>query len=679
MKHILVVDDTPTNLSFVESVLKDTYKLALARSGEKAVKYLEKTQVDLILLDIMMQGMDGFETFECIKQLPLNQNTPVVFLTADVNVENEIKGLKMGAVDFIRKPFVPEVMLNRIDRVLKLEELMTDLEEKVEEKTKQIEQISFETIATIASMIEAKDSYTQGHSIRVSEYSAKLAQKLGWDDTKVQNLKYIALLHDIGKVGIPDSVLNKPGKLTEIEYGIIKSHTSIGGDILNDVETITDAALGAKYHHERYDGKGYPSGVSGNGIPEVARIICICDAYDAMNSKRVYRDKLSIETICKEFEDGKGKQFDPEYADVFLELIKSGELEIEEVNPTNNEKTLSGESSLLLNQIVKNMEEESERNERYDLLTGLLNRKNGEKEIVDALREGSGCLAFVDLDNLKKTNDILGHLAGDYAIKSVGEVLLAFQENAIAARIGGDEYLYYMKNVDEELAKAKIEELVEAFNQKKKEDTYLSFSSLSIGMCMAKKNDIYSEILKKADKALYHVKQSGKAGYYMYTHIDEMSKKKSSIDLDKIVENLNNSRTKKGTQNLEYREFTKVFDFVQNLVSRFEYKANFVMLTLEPVDYNHVDLEEQEYAMKCMEKTIKDVLRNVDVSTRFSSEQFLIVLLNVESGYVDVIINRIFTAFHKIYTKNRVSLSYDIADLNDSHKKLVESVEATTE
>ena len=240
MKHILVVDDTPTNLSFVESVLKDKYKLALAKSGERAIKYLEKTQVDLILLDIMMEGMDGFETFEYIRKLPMNQNTPVVFLTADINVENEIKGLNMGAVDFIRKPFVPEVMLNRIARVLQLEELMMDLEKKVEEKTKQIEQISFETIATIASMIEAKDSYTKGHSIRVSEYSARLAKKLGWEEEKIQNLKYIALLHDIGKVGIPDSVLNKPGNLTEIEYGIIKSHTTIGGDILREIETIPD-------------------------------------------------------------------------------------------------------------------------------------------------------------------------------------------------------------------------------------------------------------------------------------------------------------------------------------------------------------------------------------------------------------------------------------------------------
>lgn len=176
MKCILVVDDSTTNLKFVESVLKDTYKLILVKSGEKALQYLVKNTVDLVLLDILMPEMDGFETFEKIKSLELNRDVPVVFLTADVDVDNEIKGLEMGAVDFIRKPFVPEVMLNRINRILRLEELNKNLEDKVKEKTIQVEQLSFEIISTIASMIEAKDSYTKGHSVRVAEYSALIAK-----------------------------------------------------------------------------------------------------------------------------------------------------------------------------------------------------------------------------------------------------------------------------------------------------------------------------------------------------------------------------------------------------------------------------------------------------------------------------------------------------------------------
>ena len=218
MKRIIAVDDNVTTLKMVERVLKDNYKLVLVKSGEKALAYLKDNLVDLILLDIVMPEMDGFEVFENIKKLDnANNSAPVVFLTADTEVGSELKGLNMGAMDFIKKPFIPEVMLNRIDNIIKLSELMKDLERKVIEKTRQIEQISFETIATIASMIEAKDSYTKGHSVRVAEYSAILARELGWSEEEICNLRYVALLHDIGKVGIPDSVLNKPDNLTEIE------------------------------------------------------------------------------------------------------------------------------------------------------------------------------------------------------------------------------------------------------------------------------------------------------------------------------------------------------------------------------------------------------------------------------------------------------------------------------
>lgn len=662
MKHILVVDDSTTNLKFVESILKDKYKLVLAKSGERALRYLEKNTVDLVLLDLMMPEMDGFETFERIKQLELNKNTPVVYLTADVDVESEIKGLKMGAKDFIRKPFVPEVMLKRISHIMQLEELMHHLEEKVEEKTKQIEQISFETIATIASMIEAKDSYTKGHSVRVAEYSALLAKELGWDSKSIQNLKYIALLHDIGKVGIPDSVLNKPGKLTEIEFDVIKSHTNIGGDILKDIETIPDVALGAKYHHERYDGKGYPCGLAGEDIPVLARIICIADAYDAMSSKRVYRDSLPFEVICEQLKLGRGTQFDPLLLDEFLKLLTEGRLVINSGGP-KQEKTLSTESSVLLNQIMKNIEKGNQKNDKYDFLTGLLNRKNGESAIAEAIKKDKGCLAFIDLDNLKKTNDVMGHLAGDYALKCVGEVLSQYSENAIIARIGGDEFLYYVNGVDENIVTGLIEEIIDAFEKKKEQDKYLSFSSLSIGVCFTNTSDTYTEVLQKADKALYHVKQSGKDGYYFFTYIEGINNHKNSVDLEKLANSLRMSGAYSGSLSVEYREFTKIYDFVQNLVKRFDYNMQLIMITLEPKDYENIDIDEQEYAMNCMEKTIQASLRNVDVCTRFSGEQFLVVLFNAKKEDVTLITNRIFDNFNKIYNNKAVDVSYDIANL----------------
>lgn len=666
MKRIIAVDDNVTNLKMVERVLKDKYKLVLVKSGEKALTYLENNLVDLILLDIVMPEMDGFQVFENIKQLDNSNNSvPVVFLTADTEVGSEVKGLNMGAMDFIKKPFIPEVMLNRIENILELSELMKDLEHKVQEKTRQIEQISFETIATIASMIEAKDSYTKGHSVRVSEYSARLAKELGWSEDKIGNLRYVALLHDIGKVGIPDSVLNKPGKLNEIEFSVIKSHTSIGGDILNDIKTIAGVSLGAKYHHERYDGKGYPTGVAGEDIPEIARIICIADAYDAMNSKRIYRDNLSKDEIYSQLENGKGTQFDPKFTDLFLKLLDEDKLVIEDEDELEKaELTLTKESSILLNQIVNNIEE-NQKSDIYDILTGVLNRKTGESRIAEAVRTRPGCLMFVDLDNLKKTNDSMGHLAGDYVLKNLGTILLKYGDKTIVSRVGGDEFLCYIPEVEEKEAVNMVESIIKEFDFIKKDNEYLKYSSLSIGMYMSSGKELFADAVTNADKALYHIKHGGKAGYCMYSEIEGMQNKKTSIDLNNMVKSLKANRTSHGAINVEFDEFKKIYDFVLNIVHRFDHDLQLIMLTLEPIDYNNFDIEEQEYAMYCMKKAIKGALRNTDVSTRFSSEQFLVILLNATDKDVDMILKRIHEKFDKEYKRNEVNVSYDIADLND--------------
>jgi len=663
MKSILVVDDSTTNLKFVESMFKDVYKLTLVKSGEQALKYLRKNQVDLVLLDLFMPEMDGFETFEKIKELEMNAEVPVVFLTADVDTDSEVKGLKMGAMDFVRKPFVPEVMKKRIERILQLEDLTKNLKDIIQEKTMQIEQLSFEIIATVASMIEAKDSYIKGHSVRVAEYSALLAEALGWNEKEIQNLKYAGLLHDIGKVGIPDNVLNKPGKLTEIEFNIIKSHTTIGGDILKEIETIDGVDYGAMFHHERYDGNGYPNELSGEEIPLISRIICIADAYDAMNSKRVYRDRLAPEIVRRELINGKGAQFDPELVDVFVELLDNGKLKLGNAFE-GIEKSISGEGTKLLNQIMRNIEEESRRIEEPDYLTGLLNRKSGENRIIKLMEEKPGCLAFIDLDNLKRTNDTMGHLAGDQALMAVAEVLKEHGENAIISRIGGDEFLYYMIEADKDSATKTMQSIMKQFDEKKKENVYLSVSSLSIGLCLTNPTDVYSDVMQKADKALYHVKQSGKYGFYFHTNVPLDNKQKASVDLERLVYNLKEYGAYSGTMSVEYREFTKIYDFINHLVERYDYNMQLIMLTVEPGEMEEFYIDEHEMAMFCMEKSIQNSLRTVDVCTRFSSEQFLIVLLNAQKEDIVNITNRIFEYFYKIYSGKAVNLNYDVADLS---------------
>ena len=664
MKSILVVDDSTTNLRFVDSVLKDSYKLILVKSGEQAIRYLEKNQVNLVLLDLLMPEMDGYETFRRIREVELNKDVPVVFITAEVDVGSEVQCLAMGAKDFIRKPFVPEVMKNRINNIIELDELNKNLERKVEEKTHQIEQLSFEIIATIASMIEAKDSYTKGHSMRVAEYSAILADALGWKEEEVQNIKYIALLHDIGKVGIPDNILNKPGKLTEMEFSIIKSHTTIGGDILREIETIPHVDSGAKYHHERYDGTGYPCGISGKDIPEVARIIGIADAYDAMNSKRVYRDSMSPEVIRRELVNGKGKQFDPEFLDVFLTLLDEGKLHTVEACEIK-EKTITGEGSQLIRQIMQSIEEEAKKTEGRDYLTGLLSRKPGENRVRELMQETKGCLAFIDLDNLKRTNDTMGHLAGDYALMTVGEVLTECAQDSVIMRLGGDEFICYMAGVNQAQAEKTIRNIYVAFRKRKEQSVYLSVSDLSVGLCMTNERDPYEDALAKADKALYHIKQRGKSDYYFYqSQLMEGSVKNSSADLERLVNSLKQQGGYTGSMQVEYREFAKMYDFIKHLTERYEHRMQLIMITLQPAVVGTLYIDEIEYAMSCMEKTIQASLRTVDVCTRFSSDQFLIILMDAEKGTIDMISNRIFTNFQKVYDGKEMNYDYAIAELS---------------
>ena len=206
----------------------------------------------------------------------------------------------------------------------KITEQNEEYQKTLNEKNDHIQTMSLQTLTTIAKMIDAKDTYTEGHSQRVSIYSTRIAQELGFSTEEVETIRKIALLHDIGKVGIPDLILNKPARLTEEEYITMKNHAAIGGDIIMAIKTLPGLYDGVRYHHERYDGKGYPDGLKGDEIPYIARIIAVADAYDAMTSNRVYRRQLDDEHVLSELERGIGTQFDPDIARTMIELMKSG-------------------------------------------------------------------------------------------------------------------------------------------------------------------------------------------------------------------------------------------------------------------------------------------------------------------------------------------------------------------
>lgn len=321
---ILVVDDDPLGLEIATSILDNDFTIVTAMSGAETIEKLKQEEPSLVLLDLHMPGMDGRSVLEQIQANDEWKEIPIVFMTSDSSAETKRECIAMGAVDFILKPFVPEVVLSRVRHAIELASLRQALQREFEEKTKLLERSALDTIMTISAIIDARDEYTSGHSDRVALCAMDIAKKLGWSEEDAKNLYLVALLHDIGKVGIPDAILNKPSKLTDEEYHVIQQHPVIGQSILKGLYMLKKVNEGALYHHERYDGNGYPAGLKGEDIPLYARIIGIADSYDAMSSDRVYRSKLPHDKIIAEFERCRGTQFDPELDDLFVSMLKDG-------------------------------------------------------------------------------------------------------------------------------------------------------------------------------------------------------------------------------------------------------------------------------------------------------------------------------------------------------------------
>jgi putative two-component system response regulator len=341
---VLVVDDTADNLSLMSSLLKDTYKVRVANSGEKALKNLEgDPKPDLILLDIMMPGLSGYDVMREIKANPATRHIPVIFLTALSAEEDEKKGLDLGAADYITKPISPPIVLARIRTQLEnkaaadfIRDQNTFLEAEVSKRTAEIAAIQNVTILAMASLAETRDSDTGNHIRRTQYYVKALAEKLkthprfGYflSEQTIELLFKSAPLHDIGKVGIPDHILLKAGRFTDEEFQIMKTHTELGRSAIEHAEKQLGMQVAflqlAKeisfYHQEKWDGSGYPTGLSGDDIPISARLMALADVYDALISRRVYKEGMSHEKAAAIIADGKGTHFDPDVVDAFLEL-----------------------------------------------------------------------------------------------------------------------------------------------------------------------------------------------------------------------------------------------------------------------------------------------------------------------------------------------------------------------
>ncbi|PBQ29852.1 HD-GYP domain-containing protein [Shewanella algae] len=317
---ILAVDDTADNLQLIHAVLAKDYSLRAATSGEKALAMLDQgLEPDLILLDVMMPGIDGFETCHRLKQHPRSAQIPVIFISAKNEVIDEQTGFELGAVDYISKPISPAILKVRIANQLALANQARQLQQLVKLRTRELEQTRHKIINRLGRAAEYRDNETGLHVQRMSHYCRVLTRQLGASESWVELLFNAAPMHDIGKIGIPDHILLKPGKLTPEEYRIMQGHTKIGADILGDDASplLQMAAEVARSHHERWDGNGYPEGLQGNAIPLSARIAAIADVFDALTSERPYKSAWSNQEAFAYLKKEAGGQFDPELVAAF--------------------------------------------------------------------------------------------------------------------------------------------------------------------------------------------------------------------------------------------------------------------------------------------------------------------------------------------------------------------------
>jgi putative two-component system response regulator len=342
--RILLVDDEPDILEFIGyNLISEGYMVEKAHSGTEALKLAKDFKPDLILLDIMMPGMDGYEVCQFLKKNPATVNIPVIFLTAKVEVEDEKKGLELGAVDYLTKPVSPPIVMARVKNHLALKahaDFLRDkndyLEIEVGKRTREVMAIQDVTILAMASLAETRDSDTGNHIRRTQFYVKALAEKLKTNqrfgaqlsDHYITMLFKSAPLHDIGKVGIPDRILLKPGRFTPDEFDIMKTHTTLGRDAIEHAEqqlgmSVEFLALAkdiALFHQEKWDGSGYPQGLAGDAIPLSARLMAVADVYDALISRRVYKEGMPHEKAVEIIKASKGSHFDPDMVDAFVEI-----------------------------------------------------------------------------------------------------------------------------------------------------------------------------------------------------------------------------------------------------------------------------------------------------------------------------------------------------------------------
>ncbi|MBR1597906.1 MAG: diguanylate cyclase [Lachnospiraceae bacterium] len=541
------------------------------------------------------------------------------------------------------------------------------MNEEILERNDQMEQMTMQTITTIANTIDAKDEYTRGHSRRVSEYSAAIAKEMGYSDEEVADVRFIGLLHDIGKIGIPDAVLNKPGRLTNEEYQVMKSHTTVGAEILKDIDMIKGLDIGAKYHHERVDGKGYPDGLKGDEIPMIARIIAVADAYDAMSSNRVYRRHLNEDKVLSELKRGVGTQWDSECALAMIRLIE--EKRLPKVN-TDEDAAMVQQATTILSRVIDYAEDKgAELVGDLDDLTATFGRERGRAELQNAIAEkGHGSLFIFDIDHFHRINETEGFVVGDHYLKVMVELIRACADGLVMSRFGADEFVVYYDKADTEAeAKEFADRFFTLLEDRISVDERIRNMAVSVGATevMTEKDQVMV-LYENADKAIYVAKQQKGNAFYCH-HISDDEDSLSyveAVDLKQLIDVIQNKESYKGSMLTAYPEFTRMYTYISNIAERNQQNIQIILFTITSVNGIKVTVEERDRIMGLLQNAIVNSIRNVDISTRYSSTQFAVLLMNLSEKDTKDVATRIMTEFYRTYDLREVELHYDSADLS---------------
>ena len=676
--NLLVVDGSRTTMRYTDSIFGGYCQIHLARTGIEAMDVVEIKPIDIIIMNRNLPDMDGFDLLEKWHKERLTDDISVVIAGDERNKQQEVEALQKGAADYISMPFVPEILKLRVDHLVELHYYRKELESEIKKQKKKVSDLSFQAMITIAHTIDLKDRYGEGHSLRVALYSREIARRLGWTVEELENLYNVALLHDIGKIAIEDSILNKMGTLTEQEYESVKRHTKVGADIVKNTTFIPGIKEGISYHHERYDGTGYV-GLKGKDIPLIARILAVADAVTAMEEDRPFRRRLSSMELEKELISNKGKQFDPDIVNVAVEMLHEG-YDVDE-KLAQMMKQIPGdvsETGELMRQVVTTSTQETKSELEKDSLTGFLNRRSFEEKIEKFLRKpmSYGTFFMMDMDNFKSVNDTYGHLAGDELILIFADIIKnCVREQDFVCRVGGDEFAIFFPYLDKEkVIRKRADEIMSCF-AKERERLGYSNCSVSIGIMTkyAKSNNMdYDKLYKCADNALYYVKNNGKDDFHIYASaimdggMDSLEQEQ--LDVQQLIQRVAERKEYMGAYRVEYDSFSYIYRFIARNVERTKQPVQIALFTFPLKEKSEEEVMKIQNSLALLEKAIAQSLRRGDVTSRISLTQQIVILMGANKENGMHVVDRMVQCYDGLAGEEGLKIEYDIKDVSGTKK-----------